>query len=274
MQKLLANIGIVVLMLIPMAIALPAQAVTVWDVTGSYVINVIYLGTPYPENLVLVQNGINITGTSLDLVGGGSPFTVTGGTVVGNTIDFDADQNSGPVIVHLTGTIALDGSMSGTWVDTAGGLNRSGTWTTTSGNAINDKSDKDEKGKAEGNLKLSGPNQKIEFNVSTKDDKDKGQVEYWNYDYLPDVLHYKVKVMCVNVNSNTNIARFMYQIPSGWPGLSGLYVVFSVTDGGKHGTNDLISFTATSDSVLAANLCENNTALSPLTLSKGDIKVK
>lgn len=106
-----------------------------WDVTGSWVMNVEYSGVIYPEDLVLVQSGINITGTSLALVGGGSPWTIDSGSVVGNTINFFGYYNSSPTMrIHVTGTIADDGSMNGTWSDEAPGT-RTGTWSTSSGSA-------------------------------------------------------------------------------------------------------------------------------------------
>ena len=109
-----------------------------WNVAGNWIINVEYSGTNYPENLVLAQTGTGITGTSLNTIppANGSAFTVIGGSVTGNAINFDAKQDAGSVVVHFSGTIAVDGSMSGSWADTAGGLNRTGTWASTNGKAI------------------------------------------------------------------------------------------------------------------------------------------
>jgi hypothetical protein len=112
---------------------------TGWDTTGSYVINVNYLSVDYPENLVLAQSGPNITGTSLILVTppGGSPWTITGGSVTGINVVFNAYYNSNPSnTAQFVGTInTSNGSMSGTWGDTAGG-SRTGTWASTSGAAL------------------------------------------------------------------------------------------------------------------------------------------
>lgn len=108
---------------------------TGWNVTGSYVINVEYLGTNYAEDLMLTQSGSSVTGT-LALVGGGSDFTLDTGNVSGNTLNLEGFFVSNPGLrVHLTGTIASDGSVSGTWMDVLGG-SRTGTWNTTSGMAI------------------------------------------------------------------------------------------------------------------------------------------
>ena len=107
-----------------------------WDVSGSYVINVEYLGVDYPEDLVLVQSGAGITGGSLNTIppAAGSAFTIIGGGVDGDEIEFDADHDVSALVVHLEGTIAPDGSMVGTWGDVSPGT-RTGTWETTSGHA-------------------------------------------------------------------------------------------------------------------------------------------
>lgn len=140
--------------------------------------------------------------------------------------------------------------------------------------------DNDENGKAKGEITLSNPDQKINFEVTSKDgkkdkeDKDKGNIEYWNYDYNGGTLHYKAKALCVAVNSDTNVARFMYQIPAGYPGLSELYIVASAMDGGKHGTGDTFSFASSSDLTTATNMCNNGGSFTAYSITKGDIKVK
>lgn len=103
---------------------------TGWNVTGSYVINVRWLDVDYPETLILTQNGTNITGVSLDTIPPASYFVVYNGSVIGNVINIYA--NKGSLVVHMSGTIAADGSMSGSWADEAPGI-RTGTWATTSG---------------------------------------------------------------------------------------------------------------------------------------------
>ncbi len=135
MKKNITKISLIAMSMLPLFIALPAMASAPasWNTTGSYGINVNYLSVDYPETLVLTQSGSNITGTSLDTVPPSSPFTVTGGSVSGNNIDIDASQGS--LSIHMTGTIALNGSMSGTWADITPGT-RVGTWVSTSGAAI------------------------------------------------------------------------------------------------------------------------------------------
>ncbi|HEU0085765.1 MAG TPA: hypothetical protein VFQ59_02300, partial [Candidatus Paceibacterota bacterium] len=120
-----------------------AHAATTWNTTGNYVINQNYLGTDYPQDLSLVQDSSNnLTGN------GGSPagsnvytWTITSGTVVNDTIDFYADYTATPDAVtpqttlHMTGTIAANGTISGTWSDNYQGGTRAGTFSTVSGAA-------------------------------------------------------------------------------------------------------------------------------------------
>jgi hypothetical protein len=131
-------VTLIVAMLVLSATAvLQAQAgiaVPNWDVTGTYQIDVIYLGVHYPETLVLTQTGSSITGSYLDTIpatnhGGSSYFTVIGGYVSGSDIVINCQQTN-RLTVQLVGTIGINGYMSGTWSDTVGG-SRSGTWTTT-----------------------------------------------------------------------------------------------------------------------------------------------
>jgi hypothetical protein len=109
---------------------------TGWNVAGSWVINVEYLGTDYPETLILTQDGTDITGVSLNTIppNAGSAFTIIDGSISGDTIDIVADHDNSSLVVNMTGTILDDGSMSGTWSDEAPGT-RSGTWSSTSGAA-------------------------------------------------------------------------------------------------------------------------------------------
>jgi len=117
--------------------AIPATAAAAgtayWNVAGTYGVNIVYLGTPYPETLVLTQAGAGtITGTHLGApcIPSCADFTITSGSVVGNAVTFVA---TAPFTLTLTGHINPDGSMAGDWADGAGGLSRTGTWATTSG---------------------------------------------------------------------------------------------------------------------------------------------
>lgn len=117
------------------SVIVPTVSADTWDVTGTWFIDVEYLGIDYPEKLILTQDGTAITGVSLDLVpyNPGSHFVVYDGSVVGN--DIDIYMNKGSLVVHMDGAIAADGSISGTWADEAPGT-RKGTWVTTSGSAF------------------------------------------------------------------------------------------------------------------------------------------
>jgi len=106
-----------------------------WDVTGAYVVTF----DGYQHDMSLTQdNSGNVTGNGGYPAGG--PFTyawaITSGTVVGNAMNLTADYTLGATgtTMHMTGTIAPSGSMSGAWDDNYGG-SRVGTWSTVSGNA-------------------------------------------------------------------------------------------------------------------------------------------
>jgi hypothetical protein len=120
-----------------------SAATPMYDVSGTYVANFNYLGTDYAHDMVLAQSA---TGT---LSGhGGSPiganvytWVVTSGAVSGNEVDFyanytaSADAVTPLTTMHVMGTVATTGVMSGTWTDNYQGGTRSGTWTTASGTA-------------------------------------------------------------------------------------------------------------------------------------------
>jgi hypothetical protein len=120
--------------------------------------------------------------------------------------------------------------------------------------------------KATGDIWMANPSQQINFvafdGVASAGGS-QGTVEYWNYDY-PGPLHYTANVLCAAVDPATENARFMFQIPAGWPGLTGLYVVSSVHDGGTPGTDgDTYGHAATGDLATAMQWCENGSGFSP-----------
>lgn len=115
-----------------------------WDVTGSYVVNMRYEGSDYPHDMMLVQHdNATLTGS------GGYPasgvhtynWVIDSGSVSGDTIHFfahytaSADAVTPLTTMHVMGTVASNGTMSGTWSDNYQGGSRSGTWSTTSGTA-------------------------------------------------------------------------------------------------------------------------------------------
>ncbi len=142
MKKLLSALLGLSTVLASYALVMPAVAAApLWDTTGNYVVAMEYLGTDYAHEMTLTQNGAGtITGS------GGSPagaptylWSITSGTVSGNAITFSAqytataDAVTPQTTLTGVGTIAPDGSMSGTWSDNYSGAARSGTWETTSG---------------------------------------------------------------------------------------------------------------------------------------------
>ncbi len=144
MKTTLSKILATALLVLPFGVALPAvAAVPQWDTTGSYVLAIKYLGTDYMHDMVLAQDGAgNLTGH------GGSPagantytWVITSGTVSGAAIDFtahytaSADAVTPLTTMHVMGTIASNGTLSGTWSDNYQGGARSGTWTSTAGAA-------------------------------------------------------------------------------------------------------------------------------------------
>ncbi|HSX35702.1 MAG TPA: hypothetical protein VLH84_02085 [Patescibacteria group bacterium] len=124
-----------------------------------------------------------------------------------------------------------------------------------------------------GGLTLSGPRQQISFNAfdfGASSSADYGTVEYQNFDY-PGGLHFTANIQCATVSGSN--ARFMFQIPNGFPGLSGLYVVASVHDGGSPGTKDTYGHTATADLTTAMQWCENGVPVTNYTVTGGNAVV-
>jgi len=149
MKKNIAKILMLSLFILPLA-TLPAAAQTTvttpnWNVAANYVIALNLQGTTYPHDMSLTQDSSgNLTGNGGSPAGGPYAYTwvVTSGSVVGNTMSFSANYTSSTDAVTpqttmlASGTIATDGSISGTWSDNYQGGARSGTWSTTSGHAL------------------------------------------------------------------------------------------------------------------------------------------
>jgi hypothetical protein len=145
MKRLITKFAIAIAMIAPLALALPASAAAPsYNVSGAWVID-FTLGGVYSHDMTLTQDGAgNITG-----VGGGYPaggaysytWVIDSGIIDGNTINLTAHYTGGPdavtplTVMHMTGTILGDGSMSGTWDDNYGGGSRNGTWASASGAA-------------------------------------------------------------------------------------------------------------------------------------------
>lgn len=144
MKKIIVKIALAALLAMPLAVALPAQAILTpsWDVTGHWVVG-FQLGGTYLHDMDLVQDSSgNITGSGGYLAGSPSysyAWSVISGSVVGNTFTLDmvyttVNEAQGAV-THMTGTIMADGTMNGNWNDNYLGGYRAGTWSTVSGTA-------------------------------------------------------------------------------------------------------------------------------------------
>ena len=107
---------------------------------------------------------------------------------------------------------------------------------------------------ANGEIQMLDPHQKIHFNVQT------GNVEYWNYEYP---LNYTSTITCSWIDVPSQQARFMFQIPAGHPGLSGLYVVAYVKIIDSATKQFLYGHSATSDLATATQWCQTGTGFSP-----------
>jgi hypothetical protein len=144
MKKSLITIASVIALVAPLGFAATAfAAAPAWNATGTYVVDMNYLGSDNDHDMVLTQDALgNLTGH------GGSPaganvytWVITSGTVSSSTIDFyanytaTADAVTPQTVLHVNGTIAPDGTISGTWSDNYQGGARTGTLTTVSGNA-------------------------------------------------------------------------------------------------------------------------------------------
>lgn len=124
------------------ALVMPVLAIAPnWDTTGDYIVAMEYLGSDYSHDVSLAQDEIgNLTGSGGSPAGGNTySWTITDGTVSGDTIQFTANYTASPDAVDpqttlvVEGTIAEDGSMSGTWSDNYAGETRTGTWSTSEG---------------------------------------------------------------------------------------------------------------------------------------------
>ncbi len=141
MKKLMAiGSSLVVLALLLTSFGLQAEAATpTVNVTGNYIISMEYQSNNYAHNLSLTQdNSGNLTGNGSS---GAYTWVLTSGSVSGNAIDFlanytaTADAVTPQTVLHVVGTVAADGTISGTWSDNYQGGDRTGSFSTISGGA-------------------------------------------------------------------------------------------------------------------------------------------
>ena len=130
-----------VLLLVNFAIS--ATAVAPWNVTGNYEITFFLDGdlsaTPYVHHATLAQSSTTVTGDGGFPASGGDTFhwNVTSGTQTADTLSLTVayDLGAAGTIMSMTGTVAPDGTVSGTWTDDFGGT-RTGTWSITKGVSV------------------------------------------------------------------------------------------------------------------------------------------
>ena len=140
-KKILAGLSAFALMLSVMVVPVFAKVETVpggWDVSGVWVFDYHYNDGVNLHDMTLIQDvDGNLTGYGGAFAGDlpyDYPWTITGGLVNGDAIDFTADYDALPCSFTVTGTIAPNGTMIGEWTDDCFG-NREGTWATTEGKA-------------------------------------------------------------------------------------------------------------------------------------------
>lgn len=116
-----------------------------FNATGAYVLQFEYSGSNYSHDLTLVQDyDGSLTGNGGYPVGGPYSYEweLTSGSVSGNAIEFTADYTVGAdaltplTTLNVTGTIAMDGSIAGSWSDNYAGGSRTGSFMTISGTAM------------------------------------------------------------------------------------------------------------------------------------------
>ena len=145
-SKIMAiTVALALVLSLVFAIAGPvAAAPTTWNVTGTWIFS---YGALYDLNLT--QTGSALSGNAGYPAGTVPPasyqytFSLTSGQVNGDTISWTAtyasaiDSAAVGCTLNVTGTIAADGTMSGTWTDNypSSSGSRSGLWKTTSGTA-------------------------------------------------------------------------------------------------------------------------------------------
>jgi hypothetical protein len=134
--------ALLTLLSVPLLFGMTAHAASpTWNVAGTYVVAFNYLGNDYGHDVTLAQSNTGaVTGNGGSPVGANTyTWVVTSGSVSGNTVDLyanytaTADAVTPLTTMHMAGTVALDGTMAGTWSDNYQGGAREGTWRTTSG---------------------------------------------------------------------------------------------------------------------------------------------
>ncbi len=279
MKSLISKAGAVAVALGMMSFAVPvAQADTIWTV-----------------NYSAGSHG-SLTGSTTQMVMSGgttTPVTAVADSGYHFTLWSDASTTNPRIDTNVLADLAFTAhfALNASTTPTTKEQCKKGGWMSlvgTSSRAFKDQGqcekfvehlNKADNGKAKGKLTLSDPNQMIKFDLKTDNKGDKkgkhkdGKVEYWNNDIG---LHYKADIMCSYVNKATQEARFMFQIPAGHPGLSGLYVVSYVKSTKGKDTPELYGHASTADLATATAWCKTGSGFSPTmyTVTKGNVQIK
>lgn len=137
-----SGLKIVLFSLALFVFSIPAYAAEAeWDLTGSWTISSEYDGISYPvHDITIVQDDEGtLSGTGEHPSGG--TWEIRSGSVSGSTFSFSAEYIEGNdvvppgAILEVSGVIAPDGTVSGTWSDGSTG-EMIGSWESTSGAAM------------------------------------------------------------------------------------------------------------------------------------------
>lgn len=100
-----------------------------WNLVGDWVLDFNWNGGHYVHDMTITDNTFTGTGAAQF---SSQTWTVTG-TISGDNVEMVIDYNDSAYEVAIIGSIAPDGSMSGTWTSNSG---QSGTWSSAYGAAL------------------------------------------------------------------------------------------------------------------------------------------
>ncbi len=143
MKKFTAKALLAIMLILPIFTVGTAEAATTWNVTGNYDVALNYLGSDYVYDVNFNQSSTTgaLTGNGAYPATGTPVYTwvIDSGMVTDSQLTFTAHytapSEATTTVMNATGTIAMNGSITGVWSDNYGGMTRTGTWTTVSGMA-------------------------------------------------------------------------------------------------------------------------------------------
>ncbi len=221
---------------------------TKWDVTGVWKLNYALTDGGYDSNLydvTLSQAGSTLSGIGQYPSPGPYAYAWTvNGSISGNTVNLTDTYTLGAIgtTMHMNGTIAPNGTMTGTWNDDYTVEGRTGTWVSTLGAAVQ--------------VADSGCTGKGNFTYSDSN----------GINYVMDVKY---------VNVKDKDTWFAGPTTSGNFGI-GTWILIRVTDNGEPGVgNDQIWGEAVANETVAKNSVAGmvNPAGGPFTLTSGNLQV-